>query len=614
MRQIKVKSALSTPQHEALLFFALSLDEQLYDLTDDSFKAPALNTFSRTLELQSVARANHSAGIAKEALIPFVDELEWSISKDPVLDAQQKTLCKLHLTSIRENLGESDRIARGVSGMRTVLGDYFAGSVRKIQETILQSPNRKAEISSLAAAFIVQAETEGFPRRHTYHVAQNALVRHFRYEDQFVPKDLLDDFFSGFPEETTKFSCLLLGDGEFERFPKLLEAFSISVSSTAPTWEGVTPDQQVFLDSRKESQRYFLVEDIPARSPAQAHQMAVEHFDEFSGIVRFFEHKLSFTPSSLSLVRDTTTKRIYRVHNAPDPMHCWVSHTSAGEKEMMAFVAATHGNHLSDESSNKLRRALRLHRSALVSNSAENQLIDLWAGLEGLVSRPGRESQRLEFFAECLLPSLILSYPEKLFISAYRDLTQVAPKARATALELSGSDSGFSKFVRIVLCKEHEKPRATFIELIKHHPLLLNKVWRLSELFKSRTATQQTLRRHRQKLAWHLARIYHTRNSIMHSATALPHLPTLVENLHVYVDTLVKAIQKTANLSPERITIDGALQYLSVWERYRLQSITGEGDDNDAMPTDSDVWSIVFGDKLALAPRHDAEPVLPGGK
>ena len=96
----------------------------------------------------------------------------------------------------------------------------------------------------------------------------------------------------------------------------------------------------------------------------------------------------------------------------------------------------------------------------------------------------------------------------------------------------------------------------------------------------------------------------------MHSATALPHLPTLVENLHVYVDALIKAIQKTANLSPERINIDGVLQYLAIWERYRLHAITHDGVDNEVALSDSDVWSVVFGEKLALAPKQDYEPTL----
>ena len=546
--------------------------------------------------------------------MPFVDELEWSASRDPVLDQQQKALCKLHLASMRENAGEQDRIVRGVSGLRTVLGDYFADTVSKIRETISLHPKNKADISALAATFIVQAETDGWPRRHTYHVAQNALIRHLRYEDNFKPESLLDDFFSGFPSDPTKFSCLFIGGGEFERYPKLLDAFEISVLLDSPTWEGIKPDQQKFLASKTGNQRFLQINGISARSPAQAHQVATGHFEEFIGIVRFFEHKLSLSVSELSLVIEDKTKRIYIVHDAPDPMHCWVSHTGAGEDDLMDFVSATHGNHLSDLASSKLRRTIRLHRSALLSSSAENQLIDLWAGLEGLVSRPGRESQRLEFFSECLLPALILTYPEKLFVSAYRDLSRVAPEARAIALELAGEDSGLSKFVRMVLCTDHQVSRDRFIEALRPHPLLLNKIWRLSEMFKSRAATQQTLRKHRQKVSWHLARIYHTRNSIMHSAMALPHLSTLVENLHVYVDTLVKAIQKIANLSPERITIDGALQYLSMWEKYRLHSITHNVVDSDAPPNDSDVWAIVFGENLALAPTQDREPLFPDSR
>lgn len=611
MRKLRVKSSLPTLQHEAVLFFALVLDEQLYDLTDDSFKAPALNTFSRTLELQAIATANHGAGIAKEALNPFIDELEWSIAKDPVLDAQQRALCKLHLASIRDNLGEPDRIARGVSGLRTVLGDYFNATVQAIRSTVESNPNHKQVLASLASVFVVQAETLGFPRRHSYHVTQNALIRHLKYEDEFDPKELLDRFFEGFPDKHGKYSCLFLGEGEFERFPKVLKTFGITVSNSPPSWDGIKPDQQAFLDSKSERQRFLLVSNLSARSPVQAHQMASGAFDEFIGVVRFFEHRLPFTPTSLSLVRDEDSNRIYRVHDAPDPMHCWVSHTASGEQEMLELVKATHGHHLTESSAVRLRRAIRLHRSALLSNSAENQLIALWAGLEGIVSRPGRESQRLAFFSDCLLPSLTLSYPEKLFISAYRDLVRLAPRARAVTRNLPGTDSGFSKFVRVTLCVEHAAVRDEFIEHLKPFPLLLNKVWRLFEMFKNRTATQQTLRKHRQKVAWHLARIYHTRNSIMHNAMALPYLSTLVENLHVYVDTLIKSIQQTASLSSERLSIDGALQYLAVWEKYRLHNITHEGVSNEAEPTDADVWSVVFGHQLALAPKQSDEPALP---
>ncbi len=611
MQKVQLKCPRPSPQHEAVVFFGLTLVEQLYDLTDDSFKAPALNTFSRTLELQSVAQANHSAGISKDALKPFIEELEWSISKDLSLTPQQRALCKVHIESINENLGEADRIARGVSGLRIILGEYFKNTILSIIKLIMEEPTKKQDLISLTSSFIIQAETHGFPRRHTYHVTQNAIIRHLRNDKSFEPEKIIKDFFSEFSPQRTTYDCIFLVEGGFSSFPKLLERLSLKSLDSAPLWENVSADKASFLASKKDTQCFLLVEKINSRSPAQAHQIAVEKLAEFSAIVGFYEHKLKFDRTSLSLVRDNSSNKTFRIHDTPDPMHCWVSHTVASEENMLSLMSATHGKQLTDSSANKLRRCIRLHRSALQSNSAENQLIDLWAGLEGLVSRPGRESLRIEFFSECLLPCLTLSYPEKLFVSAYRDLYRQNAPAKNRILSLSGNDSGFSKFIRVVLCDQHISLRNETIEDLKKSPLLMNKVWRLSQLFKNRSATQQTLRHHRQKVKWHLARIYHTRNSIMHTARALPYLPTIVENLHLYIDTLATSIQKIANISPERLTIEGALQYLSSWEKYRLHSITHQGTDNNAPLNDSDVWDVLFGENMALSPKPTEEPVTP---
>lgn len=609
MQIVRVNCELSTPQHHALLFFALTLEEQLFDITDDSFKAPALNTYTRTLELQAVAEANHSAGISKDALAPFIDELEWSVAKDVVLNAQQKSLCRLHLDTIRKNMGESDRIARGASGLRTVLGDYFESLTLRLRDTIANQPKNRDDIVALAATFIVQAETLGYPRRHTYHAAQNVLVRSFRKSVAIEPPLLLDRFLKEFTKKAYEFSCLFLVSGPFEDHPNLTEAFLMSLSDESPAWEGVSKPQQLFLNKKTLEQKYLVVDGIKARSPAQAHRLAADVFDEFDGVSRFFSHRVSFSRTSLSLVLNKDLKKVYHVRDAPDPMHCWVSHTVADEDAMLEFALVTHSDQcLVPASAEKLRRALRLHRSALLSNSAENQLIDLWASLEGLVSRPGKESQKLGFFSDCLLPAITLSYPEKLFTSVYRDICKASPKAKEEISKALGDDSTFSKFIRVTLCDAHKEIREKVVKELMPYPLVLNKAAKLHRMFGTPEKCQITLKKHRQKVGWHLARIYHTRNSIMHSAQALPHLPTLVENLHVYVDTLIKAIQKTAHLAEEKITIDGAIQYLSVWERYRLQGAEDEGQKNKNPIDDGNVWAVVFGDQLVLAPNQRYEP------
>lgn len=292
-------------------------------------------------------------------------------------------------------------------------------------------------------------------------------------------------------------------------------------------------------------------------------------------------------------------------------MHCWVGHLKVTDGDFVLLGDVIHaGGYLTTDSASRLARAVRFHRAALLSNSPENQLIDLWAALEGLLPYPKRESQRIEYFSESLLPSLTLTYPEHLLSSAYRDLRRLLPNTQTIIEAMPGADCGFSKFLRVLLCVEQEAPRNLLIEAAKANPFLLNKLWKLSQAFKSREAIQQTLRQHRRKVKWHLARIYFTRNSIMHSATSLPYLRTLVENLHVYLDTLIRSIAKVAHASPETISIEGALQYLTAWEKFRLEGLTHDGVSNTAEPTEADVWSLVFGTDMALAPDRNNEPCL----
>ena len=288
-------------------------------------------------------------------------------------------------------------------------------------------------------------------------------------------------------------------------------------------------------------------------------------------------------------------------------MHCWAGNLKYSEADYIELSDAIHGGHLVEDSAIRVARALRFHKAALLSNSAENQLIDLWASLEGLLPISKKEGVRIEYFSESILPTLTLTYPEKLFSSAYRDLLKVEPNSREilSTMECDGSD--FFRFVSLLLCDEYKANREKILTLLKSDPLLRNKLWRLSEAFKSRTAIQTTLRNHRRKMKWHLHRIYFTRNSLMHSAMSLPYLPTLVENLHLYVDTLVRAIARVAHESTEVLSIEGGLQYLSGWEKIRIEGLTNEGADNSKAPTASEVWALVFGRDMILAPSPGKE-------
>lgn len=605
MRNLSLHFELDTPLLEAFVFYALALDEKLYDLTDDSFKAAALNTYTRTLELQTVAHANFVAGIGKDALKPFIEELEWSFARDAALTADQRALCKVQLESISLRAGESAQVSRAVAGLRLVLRDYFQ-AIQKTTKHIIESDQaRKSELQELASSFVIQAELEGFPRRHTYHIVRKLLITPLKYEKKIDPVSILNAFFAAFNPIPREFDCYFLVDKVVSNYPKLLTRFNLKSQADAPLHSGV--NQQLFVDSKKPDQVWLFAEKVEALCAASAHEEVLDRFDAMSSSLRFFEHKNDIRLSRLSLTRDRETKQTYMSHEPPDPMHCWVGNLLFSESDYLELSDAIHGGHLVADGAIRLARALRFHKAALISNSAENQLIDLWAALEGLLPSPKREAQRIEYFSESILPALTLTYPEKLFTSAYLDTLKVVKGARQILASMSCQGSEFARFVSILLCAEYETERNTLLNLLKAEPLLRNKLWKLAEAFKSRTAIQTTLRSHRRKVKWHLSRIYFTRNSLMHSASSMPYLSTLVENLHLYVDTLVRVISRVAHESPEELSIEAALQYLAAWEKTRIEGLTHGGQDNSIAPKPEDVWSFVFGRDMVLAPDIDRE-------
>jgi len=603
MRKVKINIDLTDPVIEALVFFILCLEEQLHEFTDDSYKAPALNTFSRTLELQTLAQVNHRAGIGQDALKPFVEELEWSVARDPALDSEKKELCKTHIKSIRGELAAADRVSKNIAGLRISLGDYFDLIKKQILETVQNRPKNKDDLIKLASDFIVQAETIGFPRRHTFHTARNLLLS--KLNDQVAVGELLSKFFQEFERKKRGYLCAFIVSGDVPRFSELIEGYGFEISNIEPNWEGMTRQHREFLKSKKEGERYFAsTKEIESHSPAFVHEIGVRRFDSILGIIRYFDHRLELNISGRALIHDVEAKKTYMIKNPPDPMHCGANKDAWSEEDVSDLVEVLHGVHLTTESTHRLNNAIHYHRAALVSNAPENQLVDLWAGLEGLLPQPKRERSRVEFYAESILPALTLTYPEKMLRSAYDDAIKCIPQISELLNGFQLGGSHFSVFSSVILCSDLEREKLDLIEVVKKNPLLLNRLWRTSKKLSTKMAIRDTLREHRSKVKWHIERIYATRNSIMHSASALPYLHSLVENLHIYVDTLIRAISKVAIISTERISIEGALQYLSSWEAYRLDSL-GKGVDASEALTTENFWSAVFASEMALAPRKD---------
>jgi hypothetical protein len=115
-------------------------------------------------------------------------------------------------------------------------------------------------------------------------------------------------------------------------------------------------------------------------------------------------------------------------------------------------------------------------------------------------------------------------------------------------------------------------------------------------MFKSSSRCLETLQHHRNRVRWHIYRIYNSRNQIIHSAQSLPYLDTLVENVHAYVDGLILAIWQVTKRSPVTLTVSSALEIMAASEKSHFDHLAK----SDVECTSTNFRSIVFGNENPL--------------
>jgi hypothetical protein len=606
MRRINVKAQNDYAEIAGLHFFAQCLDELLFDHSDDSYKAPALSTLSRTIELQRLSAINDEASIGAAALEAFVDELEWSIKEDQAITAHQRALCVHHVATLRSKITSPERHAQSLSAIRLVLSDYFKGCIEQLRQLVLKQPNERRRIVALSSILVSQAEIEGFSRRYCYHMNQK-MIRRLQSNLLIQPETILEKFFESFQRKRQRFSVAMSAGSGILRFADLAEAFRCSIHPKG--YRPIEGNDAAIREFSLDADNYEAVvffEDLEAVEPISARDQAYEIFSLMLSSIGMKHHDVRIDVGQLALVKSNDSRLIINVGTRPDAMHRnKKSPQESSIVELKKFSEILAGRHLTSASTQRFINAVFFHQAALRSKDEHNQLVDLWAAIEGLLPPPGKDSPRIRFFVANLIAPLTLTYAEKLFQRALDELLNSDCEEAINVMNSIQSGSNqLEKLVSLLVSQEHEEERKKLAECLKKpNPLLLHRFWDLSERFKSAKRIRATLISHRTKVKWHIERIYSTRNSIMHNAEALPYLDTLVENLHGYVDTLLFSIAEIARQAPTKTGINTILEYILAYEAHVLSTLDEQSKSQDGLPcSTSNFFSLVFGDNNPIAP------------
>ena len=100
-------------------------------------------------------------------------------------------------------------------------------------------------------------------------------------------------------------------------------------------------------------------------------------------------------------------------------------------------------------------------------------------------------------------------------------------------------DHVITKIAAFCFLPEYEELRDIYFEKFTNFPLLRYKIYSLYSIRNNKIDILNLSRRYRQRVKWHLYRLYRMRNMIIHAGIDPKDIQVLGEHLHSYVDCLI---------------------------------------------------------------------------
>lgn len=594
MKKIGIRATNSEDEIGGLYFFVQCVDELLFDHSDDSYKAPALNVVSRALELKRVAEHVKDKGLPAETLRTFISELQWGINSDPILEHNEKEHLLSSLIRVSTGSFSTGKLLPVIELIIDQLFNYGNRIKIKIKETIIDG-RQKRNLRALATAFCANVEIEGHSRRYAYQHLQRTIIRFLKKPILLDIPRQVDRFLDGFNGETHDAIAIFRCGQEFEKFTELALSWGITISTTPPKLSKETKAFSSFVENR--DGLFLTVREIKAEDPYRARDNAEYLVNMFSGVIRYFCHDKQLHFGEECIVEMNTDGRVWHasIGSKVNPMLCRNESDGlvdeSGFKKLSELIS---GQHLNSISTKKFVNALTYHRAALRAPVYETQLVALWSALEGLLPSPETGEVRIKHFAQVVSNILTLAYSKKLFNVLADQLGREFEVKNHIEANVEG-DSWNIRIINLICCSEYEQARLDIAAMLDENPLLRFRMMELNESFSSAKSTYKALLHHRDKVEWHIHRIYWSRNLIVHSADTMPYMMTIVENLHDYLDLVIDAIATYAVNANKTVSIDAVIQSLNTDYELRINELSSLTKKADTPCNNSNVISIVHG-------------------
>ena len=202
-------SLLTTSPTDIFSNFLLQrLHEALFDYSADSFKAPALNSHLRVMELSRIGGQAENQEFIHASVESFFSEAAWSIRNDPVIHGGQKKIMQELLTRVKNGWVKKAQFLPAMSALQLQFSSYREDLFEALRLEAKKEHWSKIKVIQLVDSLIVELELTGYPRPFIYSVVQKLSSLRKQAQLRDGAPDTVDRFLEPFTLEKKEFSVM----------------------------------------------------------------------------------------------------------------------------------------------------------------------------------------------------------------------------------------------------------------------------------------------------------------------------------------------------------------------------------------------------------------------
>lgn len=501
-------------------------------------------------------------------LYPVLDELKDRLQSNSVARGLLAFPIDYYTSLSKEEDLKSIRVRLGLLRNTLAGGRYRVGLQHEVIR-LCKSDREKSEIRQAARSWSSVIGGIGFSRQFIHEVVSEEF---FSNEVRYADSADLANFFRKFEGQKEGFEVFFSAGKVVAELSNVLKSFRCDLVESGDLHDEVLACGLTQSDDEK----LILCQEISARDIYSARGIAEKRLEHISDLFAIFHHKnrIRWRPES-----------VVRKINGKGRLVCAGLSSVARSRDNLPKKAsqklALHIGGLSFSDQDSLGRfisVVRLHGAAQEAASPQAQLVNLWTGMEVLVSR--ESDSKLKGVKRCITPFLAYGYIDKLLYALAGDMYRWKRKQVSKVLKKADLSewSQHQKLAAVLLGGELESVRDELYLLLDGFPLLRNRCFHVSDLISSIDRLDKSIKGHEQRILWQIERIYRARNSIVHDGSAPPHVDALTENAHEYLDSFIDRFLILCSQMKAVFTLDEAIAYQTrLYEDWRKLLGSGKG-------------------------------------